>query len=585
MISTPNDTPPRELEPPPSGKASRKTSCLECHRLKLKCDKKFPCSSCTRRGCASICPTGTLRSTGRGKRSVMNNVPELTTVISGMGERIRQLEQAVASTPGGSSSQHPILSAMPPRFPMESHNADALGSFSVNEDGNAVYFGPTAGTEALFSIEGARVAEPDVAIHPLSDIRESFPFAADSSSNWDSDHALGNLFAHLPLEARAWSLCETYYRNGCWTGMPINQSETAELLDLVYIRGGEHQARATAQQMAVLYLIFALGSLVDLDLPPYNSEANLFFDLACAAMSIKSLFENPTVVTVQALTLVASYYAHGGERFSMDAAWSTISLASSISQSLGLHRESFGSKLPTKVASRCRALFWETYSIETIYGLSVGRPTGTFLSDISCPYPPDDPDDTEPFVKIFLGYRQARWRYTKDVTAPIMEVFLKTTKPSYETVLDMDQRIRKFMLSSPFESFPPLENEPPFAFIQRHLIPLFAKIMLLYIHNNSFVEAMRGGNPFSGPYSASFLACYRSASEIIKADIRNFTTHPLLFTRWWAIWKSLFSSAVCASLFLFNHIEQVSRSSWGVWRLDIQVQNSHPTRSSNYSRQ
>lgn len=57
-----------------------------------------------------------------------------------------------------------------------------------------------------------------------------------------------------------------------------------------------------------------------------------------------------------------------------------------------------------------------------------------------------------------------------------MEVFLKTTKPSYETVLDMDQRVRKFMLSSPFETFPTVENEPPFAFIQRHLIPLFSRI-------------------------------------------------------------------------------------------------------------
>ena len=33
-------------------------SCAECHRLKLKCDKKLPCASCERRGCESICPLG-----------------------------------------------------------------------------------------------------------------------------------------------------------------------------------------------------------------------------------------------------------------------------------------------------------------------------------------------------------------------------------------------------------------------------------------------------------------------------------------------------------------------------------------------
>ncbi|KAJ7162137.1 fungal-specific transcription factor domain-containing protein [Mycena filopes] len=523
---------------------ARQIACVECRRVKLKCDKTFPCTSCIRRGCGSICPTGTLRSAGRGRRSVMFDVPELTTVISAMGDRIRQLEQAIAKTRGASSTEeHPLLSTAPSPLPTESHNADALGLFSVNDDGDAVYFGPTAGSEALLSIEG--FLDPSRAgVGPVSDIREAFPFAADGSSNWDADQSLELLFARLPLEVRAWSLCGTYYRSGCWTGMPVNQSEATELLDLVYHPHHSQQHPITTQQLAVLYLLFALGALVDLDLPPYNSEADEFFDLGVAAMSAQVFLESPTVVTVQALALIASYYGHGGARFSTDAAWSTISLASNISQQLGLHRESFASKLSPELSNRCRALFWETYTIETTYGLWVGRPTGTFLSDISCTYPPDDPDDAQPFVKIFPGYRHARWGYTRAIIAPIMESFLKTAKPSYETVLELDQRIRKYMLSSPFETYPVAGNEPPYAFIQRNVTPRFGKLMLLYIHNHSFMEALQEDNPFSGPYSPSFLACYRSASEIIKADYRNFKTHPQLFTRWWAIWKSLFSSAV-----------------------------------------
>ncbi|KAJ7267685.1 fungal-specific transcription factor domain-containing protein [Mycena haematopus] len=535
-----------------SGRSNRKTSCEECHRLKLKCDKKVPCSSCIRRGCDSICPTGTLHSTGRGKRSVFSDVPLLTAKISEMGERIRQLERAVANTrpAGEESSYHPLLSTTtrPPSEFTPAQTGEALGSFSVNEDGDAVYFGPTAGTEALFSIEGASDDAYLEQRFSFIAITESFPFSPDQTT-WDADQALAQLFAHLPLEVRAWSLCQIYFRNGCWTGIPVMQSEAIELLTLIYQHKPnprtQHQSSVNPQQMAVLYLIFALGSLVDLDLPPYNSDADHYFDVACAAMSIKPFLENPTVVTVQALTLLSSYYAHGGRRFSMDGAWNTISLASSIAQRLGLHRESFGSQLSPKLSDRCRALFWETYSIETIYGLSVGRPTGTFSSNISCPYPPDETEDAQPFVKFFPGYRHARWGYTRDVTAPIMETFLTTTKPSYEAVLAMDQRIRKYMHSSPFESFPKAENEPPAAFIQRHLIPLFSKIMLMYIHSGSFVEAIRdSSHALSSSYSASFLAGYRNASEIIKADIRNFTAHPMLFTRWWAIWKSLFNAAI-----------------------------------------
>ncbi|TDL15882.1 hypothetical protein BD410DRAFT_731988 [Rickenella mellea] len=33
-------------------------SCAECRRCDIKCDKKLPCSSCQRRGCASLCPNG-----------------------------------------------------------------------------------------------------------------------------------------------------------------------------------------------------------------------------------------------------------------------------------------------------------------------------------------------------------------------------------------------------------------------------------------------------------------------------------------------------------------------------------------------
>ncbi|KAJ7665739.1 hypothetical protein B0H17DRAFT_1184497 [Mycena rosella] len=554
---------------PKAGKPARKISCAECHRLKLKCDRdqRIPCGPCgtryfsiyatskiirsVRRGCDSICPTGALRSTGRGKRSVMSDVPELTAVLTEMGERIRQLEHAIANTQDGASSlslnatQHPAGSA-------PAQNAEALGSFSVNEAGNAVYFGPTAGTEAIFSIEGSSGSQSsDYERTSFTTATEAFPFSSGRAPNWDPDQALDQLFSRLPPEARAWDLCERYYQNGCWTGMPVMQDEAVELLNLVY---QERHRPVTAHQLAVLYVILALGALVDLDLPSYSSEADHYFDLGCAAMSVESLFENPTVATVQGLVLVAKYYSHGGSRYSVEGGWSMISLASSISQSIA--KGSPQNYHPKRLddVRHVAALFWETYSIETFLGLSVARPTGTFLSNISCPLPPDEDPETQPFVKLYPGFREARWEYMKQVAACVMETFLTTAKPSYATVLELDQKIRKYMLSAPFESFPVDEDkDTPSRFIQRNLFPRFAHsndanrgTVLMYIHKGSFLEAMRDNpiNPLSSSYSASFLAGYRSASEIIKADIRNFTTHPMLFTRWWPIWKTLFNAAV-----------------------------------------
>ncbi|KAJ7046445.1 fungal-specific transcription factor domain-containing protein [Mycena alexandri] len=56
-----------------SGRKSQITSCAECRRLKLRCDRVFPCASCIRRGCANLCPLGTLE---KGKRGFLKRLEQ-----------------------------------------------------------------------------------------------------------------------------------------------------------------------------------------------------------------------------------------------------------------------------------------------------------------------------------------------------------------------------------------------------------------------------------------------------------------------------------------------------------------------------
>ncbi|KAH9981574.1 hypothetical protein BJV74DRAFT_80411 [Russula compacta] len=86
-------------------------ACAECRRLKLKCDKSVPCSSCMRRGCASICPNGSL-VTGQGTRFVLADTDRLHNKITEMSARIRQLEDALAvlhSSVSHDTHPHPLL--------------------------------------------------------------------------------------------------------------------------------------------------------------------------------------------------------------------------------------------------------------------------------------------------------------------------------------------------------------------------------------------------------------------------------------------------------------------------------------------
>ncbi|KAK7007499.1 fungal-specific transcription factor domain-containing protein [Favolaschia claudopus] len=566
-------------------------SCAECLRLKLKCDKKGPpCTSCASRGCQIICPDGTLFTSGRGKRSMIFQVAELNTVIARMGERIQSLQEALLNAGIPPHKQRIFMEADVRNIAEStpSQSGAVTGSLRVNLDGDTEYFGPTAGCAALFtSPTPPDPSSPENERFLLTALTSSFPFSPSTTTAsavppWNVPLATAHLLAHLPPEVRAWSLCDLYYRNGCWTGMPVLQSQTVELLSLIYhdidiappvymppnyVNPFDHtlsQSKnlkkltkddgdtdtplATLTQLALIYLIFALGALVDLDLPAYNREAEQYFDLASAAMSIDSVFRSDDedegegkgrrgVERVQALVLFACWHAHGGEGNSMAAAWGMVSLAGQVAKKLGLYRESYGAKLSETLATRCRALFWETFYIETMFGLSLGRPTGTLLAEIDCPLPPDESEDMQPFLKLFPGYLHARWEFVKNVTAPIMERFTTTTRPSYKTVLEMDRLIRKHMHTCPCARFPKFEGEPPSAYAQRELLPLMSNFYIMYIHAGSFVEAIRdnAAHPFDSAYTHSFAAAWMTALHTIRRHKQIFTAHRELYRRWWPI--------------------------------------------------
>ncbi|KAJ6573398.1 hypothetical protein DFH09DRAFT_1457350 [Mycena vulgaris] len=540
---------------------SGKAPCAECKRLKLKCDKNIPCASCVRRGCGETCPTGTYLPTGRGRRAVPTESSRLKRAMSEMEDRIKELETAITTAYDDHLDYCPHLGISPTGPLSADELADSLGTLTVNNTDDTQYFGRTAGTEvwplfhagfdsfrldqALLSIE-ADDPVIELSASTFTAVTDSFSLRLGRTVAWNAEQALTQLFVRLPSKLRASQLCEAYFENGCWSGTPIMRDELVELLAQVYSSFSAPDPACSVHQVAVLYGVFALGALVDLTLPRYNVESEYYFDLCRAALSVRSVFDDPTMATIQALVLVSVFYAHGGPKFSMESAWSLISVASHICQNMGLHAGRLQPGLTPKQIHRQRALFWETYSIETLQSLAVGRPTGTFLANISCPFPTKQIDDTG---SIQDGYYRRRWQFVKEIAGPVMEMYLTADPPAYDVVVDLDQRIRKFVQSTtctPLRSSDALNS--PATYIQRTGLHQSCTIMLLYIHNNGFVHAIRENpaGPYFTPRAISYLAASRCASEIIHAGIENFARHAELFSRWWPVWKSLFNAAIIA---------------------------------------
>jgi hypothetical protein len=99
----------------------------------------------------------------------------------------------------------------------------------------------------------------------------SFPF--DSNGNFEK--AVNLLFDRLPPQTRASSLCETYLEQAAWSFRPVKRDEIMEeIISPIYKAVRERTASGTPiawfspHKLAVAYLIFGLGALVDLTLEP-----------------------------------------------------------------------------------------------------------------------------------------------------------------------------------------------------------------------------------------------------------------------------------------------------------------------------
>lgn len=108
----------------------------------------------------------------------------------------------------------------------------------------------------------------------------ALPFGAEGNV----DEAMDLMFSHLPIEPRGWSLCETYLEHAAWAFQPLKRDEIIdELLSPIYKAQKRRASGSTTapdispHRLAALFLVFAVGALVDLTLEPcksclYNSQ-------------------------------------------------------------------------------------------------------------------------------------------------------------------------------------------------------------------------------------------------------------------------------------------------------------------------
>ncbi|KIK65366.1 hypothetical protein GYMLUDRAFT_159686 [Collybiopsis luxurians FD-317 M1] len=547
---------------------------LNTRRLKLKCDKKIPCGSCIRRGVHSICPNGKMAA-GQGTRFVLADTSQLHTKITEMGQRIRQLEDALAICHAGVSNEpHALLrdELLSIKFGPESgavhqsapsreasvESLDAVGTLTIFDSGQSKYFGRSAGSETLL-LAGAEIGpgwvsddQPTTLPQDALRLANFFPMCAEENNEQNMDM----LFSHLPEQPRGWALCETYLEQAAWHFQPIRRDELIDDILVPIYRSKRERATTEIKQphtisphrLATLFVVFAIGALVDLTLEPFNSEAESFILLCRAAMSLRSIFDSPETCTVQAIVLLAHYQTFAGKRYTLDSAWTVMSLGAKAAQSIGLHRDGSRWDFDVKTVDRRRALFYEIFCSELFHSLAIGRPPAIRPSYMDCEFPTEEETFVDEEGNPQIGYYQWKYEFCRDILAEVLELTLTAEPPNYQIILDLDRKVRQKSLPQHLNVFMSPEDEhcTPSAYMRRCFLGQLRSITLLYVHRSFFAQAMLDHpvNPLRSPYAPSFLAAYRCASGLIKSSLNHYDRFPDLCRRWWGVASALFSAAI-----------------------------------------
>ncbi|KAL0581182.1 hypothetical protein V5O48_000872 [Marasmius crinis-equi] len=527
-----------------SGGKKAPLSCCECRRLKLKCDRTFPCGSCKKRGVSDICPDGVLVS-GKGTRFILANTEQLHTKIHEMSEHIRKLEDALETSTSGS---HPLLTS------------EMLSIKSTME-----LYGPTQGKpdrrtpEQQNDHDSPRADNhqptPAIKLEPQHDtldtvgaevqrLSRSFPL---SESAHDPQVLRRHLQRSLPSRGQADYLWDQIRQNALWQYNPHpDEVFYPNLAHHCYTTSAEE---LSTRRLALLYMILAIGCKVDVHEHSAESpDAEHYHTLARAALSEVSVLEDTTVETITALfyeiwyLLVFSDNKTGGGH-----AWGLMGLTAKLAQSIGLHRNGTKSKVIPEEVEKRRSLFWELLYLDARLSLSLGRPPSLSIKYMDCKRPTYAPDaDCDPSQSSHY-YQEWKHSFYIHCLAPVLDAISQPVL-EYSTVIALDKTIRDFNVPAPLVT---RSYQGRTLLMQKtsHMIAL--ETVLLQLHRSYFMRALSGPEEAFNRrhrHAPSVVAVFLSATRMIATVEQLYTQVPELSVRISGYWSNAFSAAVALCL-------------------------------------
>ncbi|OBZ79070.1 putative transcriptional regulatory protein C1F7.11c [Grifola frondosa] len=506
-------------------------SCAECRRLKLRCDRKVPCETCVKRGCAAICPEGSL-TTGKGNRLALADAEELHKKIEQLRSRSTALEDALRSLQAAVSDEpHALLqddavagAAKRSRFWM--HLAHSPLDCVANRGSS----GHTSRSEYLIHAPEKLQPMTNVAYPRLS---QEFVDEANKELDIPCDNVgiAADFMRILPPLSQACHLCEIFLEYGQFIWYPIPRSVLFdEIVGAMYRSNPATGCNlASTHAAALLFMVFALATLFDPALPPYSVEAYEYYLLARVALRWAPPAHDTTLISIQTMIYMTQYLemsdcepAHTGSH----KAWLQIGLAVKLGiVYIGLHVSSSRWKLSELENSKRSCVFWQLFLQDTWLSFGFGRPPSMSLAFIDVEMPPCPEDQVNESGQRQWGFHQWTWRYTRLLHTVITTAF-GAKMPQYSTILDLDRRM------------------------QRLLATIVKETTLLNIHRPYFSQALsdQPHDLLRHRYGPSVMAIYRSAWRLLAVAKEAYRVVPTLAGRLGLVWSHSLAGGIVMCL-------------------------------------
>ncbi|KAH7108280.1 hypothetical protein BKA62DRAFT_16899 [Auriculariales sp. MPI-PUGE-AT-0066] len=487
-------------------------ACAECKRLKLRCDKKIPCSTCVRRRCVHLCPDGELvKGQGRGKRLVMEDARVLQNRIDAMQKRLAALNAAIAGLRSEGVDQDDAANLVP-----------SFGTLSI---GCMPRFnGRNAASTEIMASEGDAPALPGLVL-PTN--RNNISGVAGLCFDELCGALTGNnnrLLLEYPPLKESEALVDIFFNAMPWLIGTLDEQDIRLATRRVRHRAGERPSTETLHLAAVTYGIFSIACIFDPDSRPRMVEGRRYYDLAGMCLSAGQAIQQPTVNAIRAINIMAWFIHVYDDIRSMSVAYRLMGLAAQLCRTLGLHRDDREWNLSLEEKQIRRAVLWDTFCYSSWAAETCGRPPAFSMAHVDARLPVDEGafvDDNGTWQQSYLSWSRV---FSGSCLLRVIDQAFGPQEATYATILRLDTMLRGHRSAVHLDpdvedaEFPLVKDQALADALraQRVIIALHQHKLLCVLHRAHFAQAMflNPSDPLNSPYRESVINAFRSALQL-----------------------------------------------------------------------